>query len=321
MIIDIHAHYHPRAYNSAISSFAENGGVANPGGMGRHPDTDDEADIARRLEMMADAGVSMQVLSPAARRAPYSRDEAAAVAAARLVNDASATLVQRYPEQFKSFVSVPMPHVVASVAELKRGMDDLGMIGLNLHISALGRSVAEDEFLPLYEELDRRKGILFYHPCGDGIQSPLINDYGFSGAVGTSMEDAAIVLHLIAKKIPTQFPNITFVVPHLGGPIPMLLERLDNQYSMKDHDLPEPPSVTARRFYYDTVGHGSHAGLTAAWKAFGADHVLPGSDFPVLLSFETYRETFSWIRDVDIPAGDIAQMLEHTAPAVLAPKM
>ena len=100
----------------------------------------------------------------------------------------------------------------------------------------------------------------------------------------------------------------------------MLLDRLDNQYSMQDHDLPEPPSVTARRFYYDTVGHGSHAGLTAAWKAFGADHVLPGSDFPVLLSFESYRETFSWIRDVEIPAGDIEQILERTAPAVLAPK-
>jgi hypothetical protein len=50
------------------------------------------------------------------------------------------------------------------------------------------------------------------------------------------------------------------------------------------HDLPEPPSATARRFYYDTVGHGSQAALLCAWKAFGATHILPGSDFPVLLS-------------------------------------
>ncbi len=320
MITDIHAHYHPRAYNEAINSFDENGRRGGNGGMGSHPDTDDEAHIQKRLELMADAGVGMQVLSPAARRAPYSRDRAAAVEAARLVNDASAALVTRYPDQFKSFVSVPLPHVDAAVEELRRGMDDLGMIGMNLHISALGRSVAEDEFLPLYEELDKRRGILFYHPCGDGIQSPLINDYGFSGAVGTSMEDAAIVLHLIAKQIPSKFPNITYVVPHLGGPIPMLLERLDNQFSMEAQHLPEPPSVTARRFYYDTVGHGSHAALTCAWKAFGADHVLPGSDFPVLLAFETYQRTFSWIREVDIPAGDIEQMLKRTVDTVLARK-
>ena len=97
----------------------------------------------------------------------------------------------------------------------------------------------------------------------------------------------------------------------------MLLDRLDNQFSMKAHDLPEPPSVTARRFYYDTVGHGSQAALTCAVMAFGADHILPGSDYPVLLSYETYERTFSWMKEVDIPAADLDQILEKTAPAVL----
>ncbi|MDO8794285.1 MAG: amidohydrolase family protein [Vicinamibacterales bacterium] len=314
MIVDAHAHYHPRAYNEAVAAL-EGGGRA--GAFAGHPDTDDEAHIQRRLEMMAEAGVGMQVLSPAARRAPYSRNEAGAVKAARIGNDANASLVSRYPDKFKAFVSLPLPHIEASLRELQRGMDDLGMIGVNMHISALDRSVAETEFLPIYEEMNRRRGIIFYHPCGDGIRSPMITEYGFASAVGTSMEDAAIALHLIAKQIPSRFPDITYIIPHLGGPIPMLLERLDNQFSMKEHDLPEPPSVTARRFYYDTVGHGSHAALTCAWKAFGADHILPGSDFPVLLSFETYKRTFSWIRDVDLPAGDIEQILERTAPAVL----
>ena len=54
-----------------------------------------------------------------------------------------------------------------------------------------------------------------------------------------------------------------------------------------------------------------------AWKTFGADHILPGSDFPVLLSFERYERTFSWIRDVDLPADDIEQILQRTAPTVL----
>jgi predicted TIM-barrel fold metal-dependent hydrolase len=89
---------------------------------------------------------------------------------------------------------------------------------------------------------------------------------------------------------------------------------------MKAHELPEPPSVTARRFYYDTVGHGSPAALTCAYKAFGADHIMPGSDYPVLLSFETYRETFSWIREAGLPSADVDQILEKTAPAVLGIK-
>jgi len=313
MIIDVHAHFHPRAYMEALTRVIEGG--SRP--MGPHPDTDEEAHIQRRLEMMQEAGAGMQVLSPAAGRAPYGKDEEAAVAAARLGNDIYAKLVARYPEKFKAFVSLPLPHIASSLRELKRGMDELGMIGINLHISALNRSVAEDEFLPIYEEMDRRHGIIFYHPCGNGICSPMVVDYGFGGAVGTSMEDTMIGCHLIAKKIPSRFPNITFIIPHLGGLIPMLLHRLDNQYSMGAHDLPEPPSVTARRFYYDTVGHGSAAALTCAWKAFGADHILPGSDFPVLLSWETYAKTFSWIREAGLPAQDVEQILERTAPAVL----
>ena len=314
MIVDIHAHYHPRAY---IEALAHATGRALGGIFAGQPDTDDDEHISRRLQMMAEAGVGVQVLSPAAGRAPYAGDEAGAVEAARLGNDRYAQLVNRHPGKFKAFVSLPLPHVAASLRELARGLDELGMAGVNLHISALDRSVAEDEFLPIYEALDRRRALVFYHPCGNGIRSPMITDYGFSAAVGTSLEDAAIVLHLIAKKIPSRYPNIRFVVPHLGGPIPMLLERLDNQYSMKQNDLPEPPSVTARRFYYDTVGHGSHAALTCAWKAFGADHILPGSDFPVLLSYETYARTFAWIREVGLPADDLDQILERTAPSLL----
>jgi predicted TIM-barrel fold metal-dependent hydrolase len=312
-IVDVHAHFHPYAFNEALSKL-----YGRPArGFVPHPDTDDEAHIEARLGLMQDAGVRMQVLSPAAGHAPYGESEADAVTAATLGNDIYAQLVARYPDKFKAFVSLPLPHIEASMRELKRGLDELGMIGVNLHISALDRSVAEDEFLPIYEELDRRKGVVFYHPCGNSICSPMIADYGFAAAVGTSLEDATIALHLIAKKIPSRFANITFIIPHLGGPIPMLLDRLDNQYSMEQHELPEPPSETAKRFYYDTVGHGSHAALTCASMAFGADHILPGSDYPVLLSYETYRDTFAWINQTDLPPEDKDRILNHNVTDLL----
>ncbi len=313
MVIDIHAHYHPRAYMAAVSQ-----------AMGReigpfvpHPDTDDAAHIETRLREMDAAGVSLQVLSPAAGRAPYGKDESTSLAAAKLCNDLTAEFVARYPERFKAFVTLPLPHIEASLKELDRAMALPGMIGLNLHISAQDRSVAEDDFLPIYEAMNRRKGLIFYHPCGNGICSPMITDWGLGGAMGTSLEDAAIVAHLIRKQIPAKFPDITIVVPHLGGPIAMLLDRLNNQYSMKALGLPEPPKDTARRFYYDTVGHASHAALTCAVLAYGADHVLVGSDYPVLHSWETYDRTINWPRDVDLPAGSVEQIMEKTAASVL----
>jgi len=311
MIIDIHAHYHPARFSEALQRLGLRGTFGGPV-------TDSDDHVQQRLEMMEAAGVGLQVLSPAAGHAPYSTDEAGAAEAARLANDLTAEFVSRYPDRFKAYVSLPLPHIDASLRELRRGLDEMDMIGVNIHCSVLERSSAEAEFEPIYEEINRRHGLIFYHPCGNGLCSPLISDYGLGAAVGTSLEDAAIALHLVARKMPAKYPNITYVIPHLGGPVAMLLDRLDNQFSMKRQELPEPPSVTARRFYYDTVAHGSHAALLCAWKAYGADHIVPGSDFPVLVAFETYARTFSWINDVDgIPDADKTQILERTAPAIL----
>jgi predicted TIM-barrel fold metal-dependent hydrolase len=311
LIIDIHAHYHPARFAEALQRL---GYPATFGG----PVTDSPDHVQQRLEMMEAAGVGLQVLSPAAGHAPYGTDETAAVEAARIGNELTAAMVSRYPDRFKALVSLPLPHIDASLRELRRGLDEIGMIGVNIHCSVLERSSAEEEFEPIYEEINRRRGLIFYHPCGNGFCSPFIRDYGLGAAVGTSLEDAAIALHLIARKVPAKYPDITYVIPHLGGPIAMLLQRLDSQFARQRRDLPEPPSVTARRFYYDTVSYGSQAALLCAWKAYGADHIVPGSDFPVLVAFESYAQTFSLINDVDgIPAADKAQILEKTAPTIL----
>jgi predicted TIM-barrel fold metal-dependent hydrolase len=311
VFIDLHAHYHPERFNQALQR------LGYPGTFGG-PVTDSADHVQQRLEMMAAAGVGLQVLSPAAGHAPYGTDEAAAVEAARIGNELNAELVSRHPSRFKAFVSLPLPHVDAALRELRRGLDEMSMIGVNIHCSVLERSSAEAEFEPVYEEINRRRGLIFYHPCGNGFCSPFIRDYGLGASVGTSLEDAAIALHLIARMVPQKYPDITYVIPHLGGPVAMLLDRLDNQLARGRPDLPEPPSVTARRFYYDTVAHGSHAALLCAWKAYGADHIVPGSDFPVLVAFESYARTFSWIREVEgIPEADKEQILERTAPTIL----
>ena len=66
----------------------------------------------------------------------------------------------------------------------------------------------------------------------------MINDYRFTVSVGASLEDSAIVLHLIARRVPQRYPSIKYVIPHLGGIIPMLLQRLDNQAPSQYPDLP-----------------------------------------------------------------------------------
>ena len=317
MIIDVHAHYFPKAYTDLLLRI---GGRSLPEAArprtARPMREDDPAGILARLQQMEEAEVQMQVLSPAASP-PYAEKEADAVEAARLINDGYAELATQYPGRLAAFVSLPLPHIDAALREMERGLDQLGMLGVSMTCSCFDRSTAEAEFEPLYEEMNRRGAVLNYHPIQNGICSPMINDYRFTVSVGASLEDSAIVLHLIARRVPTRYPNIKYVVPHLGGIIPMLLQRLDNQAPGQHPDLPERPSVTARRFYYDTVGHGSQAALLCAWKAFGADHLVAGSDYPVLLSFETYRQTFHYIRESGLPAEDVDKILNHNAQILL----
>ena len=317
MIVDIHAHYFPKAYNDTLVRI---GGRSLPEAAraltARPMRDDDPASVPTRLQQMDEAGVVMQVLSPAASP-PYAEREADAVAAARLINDSYAELAQKYPGRFSAVVSLPLPHIDAALREMERGLDQLGMLGVSLTCSCFDRSTAEAEFEPLYAEMNRRGTVLNYHPIQNGICSPMINDYGFTVSVGASLEDSAIVLHLIARRVPERYPNIKYVIPHVGGIIPMLLQRLDNQAPRQHPDLPERPSATARRFYYDTVSHGSPAALRCAWQAFGADHLVAGSDYPVLLAFESYRQNFHYIREAGLPAEDVEQILNHNAQRLL----
>src|SRR5881628_2811386 len=159
MIVDIHAHYFPKPYNDALLRI---GGRSLPEAArsltARTIRNDDPSGLPARLQQMDDAGVQMQILSPAASP-PYAEKEADAVATARLINDAYAELARKHPGRFNAVVSLPLPHIDASLREMERGLDQLGMLGVSMTCSCFDRSTAEAEFEPLYQEMNRARGV------------------------------------------------------------------------------------------------------------------------------------------------------------------
>jgi predicted TIM-barrel fold metal-dependent hydrolase len=321
VIIDVHAHYLPTSYRPMLETLNAMSGTPTASAGNSTPEarqmfaamSDQPGMINQRIEMMDDAGVERQILSPGSM-APYATKSQLAVEAAHKLNDSYCELTEAHPNRFSSLVSLPLPHIDASLEEMRRGLDELGMVGVALSCSAFDRSTAEEEFEPLYEEMNARGTTLFFHPCQNGICSPLINDYGFTSAAGASLEDTAVVLHLIKRNIPVRYPNIKIIIPHLGGLIPMQLARLDGQ--ARTPDLLSPPSAMARSLYYDTVGWGSQAALRCACEAFGADHVVPGSDFSALLAVESYRRTFAYIKESGLSDQEIEKILYSNVPAL-----
>src|SRR5215208_3019190 len=203
-MIDVHCHYYPERYGALITGLS---GQRQP--RFAYPTTDAADQISARLELMDTAGVEVQVLCPSSSY-PYFEREADAVDAARLCNDSFAELTHRYPDRFAAYVSLPLPHIEASLRELERGLDQLGMVGVTMALSVLDRSTAEIEFEPIYAELNRRRAVVFYHPAFTGLGAPFINDYRLGTAAGASIEDTVMVLHLIVRALPFRFPNVKY---------------------------------------------------------------------------------------------------------------
>lgn len=307
MIIDVHAHHTPQALARALAEQPRPARrLAN-----RFPAP--ALKFEDRLGLMAEAGVERQILSIASGF--YSEDEGAGTRCASGVNDELSQLCAERPQHFSFWASLPLPHIAASLREIERALALPGCVGVTINCSILGRSLADEIFDPLYAALDHRRAIIFLHPCQNGLQSPLITDWDLTVCAGASMEDAVAALHLIKRQIPQRYPNLRFIVPHFGGLLPMLLNRLDGQ--MPAEGLAELPSVTARRFFYDTVGWGSKPALLAAIEAFGAGQLVPGSDYPILLGWESYSQTFAHIREAGMAPAIVEQILYRNVPECL----
>jgi aminocarboxymuconate-semialdehyde decarboxylase len=310
MRIDVHAHYWTEDYLDLLADLGrpDTGGARGLGAGGG-------AELEARLRLMDRAGVDMQVLS-ACPQVPYAEDAAKAVAAARFINGQYAGLADRYPDRFRAFAALPMPHIDASVAEMRRALGELHMTGIAMNTSVLGHALVDPGYEPILSELNTMNAVLYLHPAGNGACSPLIGDYHLTWMVGAPVEDTISIMQLITHGIPARYPNIKIINSHLGGALPMLLQRADDQYRWEAPGTPERPSVAARRMWYDTVGHGHVPALRCAIDSFGADRLLLGTDFPYE-NGDTFVRAIDYISDPHIDADAASAILERNAGALL----
>ncbi|GAB2520768.1 amidohydrolase family protein [Nocardia heshunensis] len=308
--IDIHAHLWTDEYLDLLDSYGRTDTAVQRGlGAGRS-----EAELTARFELNDSAGIAHQVLSVSPQN-PHFEDPAAAIHSARVANDLYAEVVSEWPERFSAFAALPLPHVDAALEELTRALDQLGMAGATVTTDILGRSLADPLFTPLFEELDRRGSVLYIHPSGHDAGTALIGDHHMRWMVGAPVEDTIAAMQLILAGIPSRYPNLKIIGSHLGGALPMILQRADNQYQWESPETPEKPSVAARRMWFDTVGHGHVPAIRAAADSFGADRLLLGTDFPYE-SGDLLREAVTSIQDA-LPAAEAAAVLDANAAAVL----
>jgi predicted TIM-barrel fold metal-dependent hydrolase len=306
--VDVHAHLYPAAYRAVMERL---GGETTHYPLG----SDAAEELDARFKMMDGTRVDLQVLSVSSQQ-PYFDDKAKAIEGAKAANDLYAGFVARYPGRFRAFAAVPLPHVDATLRELERAIDRLKMVGMTIGTSVQTRSAVDPEFEPLWAELNRRAAVVFVHPAGLGLCSPLVRDYGLTWPVGAPFEDTMFTMQLIQRQIPVRYPRIKIIVPHFGGVMPMVLPRIDQHAMLFLKDEAEPASATAKRLWYDTVGHGSLEALRCAYAAFGADHLVYGSDYPFQVE-EHYLRSVTYVQDAGFPPADVKKILDTNGARLL----
>jgi 6-methylsalicylate decarboxylase len=311
--IDVHAHYFPKDYLDMLQRFGSDFTPIARGMCGG----DQEGDIDKRLKMMDSVGVDMQIIS-ATPQLPQFENKDHAVEAARFGNDEYAALIKRHPDRFHGFAAVPLPHGEAAAAEAARAIDDLGFLGVGIGTVVLDRTLADPEFEPLWAALNKRKAVLYIHASGQDLSSPLISDHGLTWIVGAPLEDAVGVLHLVRAGISARYPDIKIIVAHLGGPVPFLAQRIDDNYTHWNQGFPELPSDIWKKMWWDTANFHPPA-LRCAVDTFGADRILLGSDMPYIRD-EQYTRAVTYIEQSGLDPEIVDMIRDRTAADLLGLK-
>jgi predicted TIM-barrel fold metal-dependent hydrolase len=310
--IDVHAHYFPLEYLDRLDAY----GGSHVTGLIRRMKlgSADFSGLEDHFRNMDHSKVDMQILSVSGQL-PYFAKESDAVDAAKLGNDIYARVVREFPKRFAAFACAPLPHVQAAIAETRRALDELGMVGVTAGTVVLGQSIADPAFDAFFEELNRRKAVLFIHPIGGSLGSQLIESTKLVWPVGAPLEDTVCLLQFMQANFPSRFPEIKIILPHLGGFAPFLAARLDQ---LQDHFLPDSamkPSAQAKYFWYDTV-NGNPAALRCARDLVGTDHLLLGTDYPFWRD-DAFKLCVDYVSEASLPATDVDEILGRNCQRLL----
>ena len=271
-VIDIHHHYASPNYLASLA--ARN--VAN--NLDRFRGDTPEKHIA----IMDEAGVATAML------VQYSGfwfgDVSQARRDAREVNEwAAEKMVGAYPDRFGLFASLPLPDADGSLREIEYAFDTLKADGVSLITSYDDKWLGDASFDPVFEELNRRKAVVFTHPLEPSCcRNPL------EGVGPTTLEyptdTTRAIMNLLLTDAATRYPDVQFIFSHAGGTLVSIAQRILGDQATAD-GLAQPVEADSRlhhvrRFYYDTAGSANPIQLQALKLLVPASQMVLGTDFP-----------------------------------------
>ncbi|WP_375483520.1 amidohydrolase family protein [uncultured Mycobacterium sp.] len=278
-----------------------------------------------RLQMMDQCGIEFAVLSLLSPGIQSLHQRAQAVEWARRLNDYGAQQVAAHSDRFAAFAALPMQDPDAAVAELWRGVNELGMVGALVNgYSQIDREDAivylddsrYDAFWVTVSEL----GVPIYLHPRDPLHSRSAQYDGhpwlYGSAWAFSVETGTHALRLMGSGLFDRHPSINVILGHLGELLPFNIWRTDHRLAVAPRGLRVKKSFShylRNNFYLTTSGNFRTRALLNTIQEVGVDRLLFSVDYP----FEDMNEATQWFDRIELNEHDHTKIARGNAIRLL----
>ncbi|WAJ46231.1 amidohydrolase family protein [Mycobacterium sp. Aquia_216] len=200
-------------------------------------------------------------------------------AAVRLCNDELLATAAEHGEYAGAMITVDLTDPATAVAELGRVCEapaGVMIAGVMIYVSPTSR-LDDNGCAEFYAELSARQLPLFLHPA---LEPPVggATDWNLNASLSPPVVTSIAAARLMLSGTLDEHPGLTLVIPHLGGVLPYLAQRLVDQSDRgaARHDI---PTYLRTRTYLDTCSFHRPA-LRCALDTVGPGRLVLGSDYP-----------------------------------------
>jgi aminocarboxymuconate-semialdehyde decarboxylase len=261
-------------------------------------------DPEAKLRHMDHMGLDISILSIAPTMLFYWLDAGLAADFCQRTNEAMAEVAAQSGGRLYGVAAVPLQDPEAAATELRRAVQDLGLLG-----ALIGTSVEKiplddprfESFLATAAELNVP---LILHPYDKLVRMRTeLTDFYMSNLIGIPLATTLAASRLILSGCLDRHPNLKVILMHAGGFLPYQIGRLDHGYRVRPEtgaNISAAPSSYVDRCYFDTSDR-----LKSLIDWVGADRVVLGTDIPFDMADLRFAEYFA-----------AAQLDEQTIQAV-----
>ena len=180
--------------------------------------------------------------------------------------------------------SLPAKQRDAAIKELHYLKDELHFPGVEIASHVNGTSIGDPRFEPFFAAAQKMGAAIFVHALRPAGQERIVGPF-IEQAVCFPGDVALAAASMITGGIGSRLPDLRIAFSHGGGTMPILLPRLEHAWKVfpkAKESLAEPPSVTARRFYYDELVFEPRV-IKLLVETFGPSQIVVGTDYPFAL--------------------------------------